>query len=94
MGRFAGNSGALALHFLVLAGQFDGTEGNLRPSNAPHGVREVHAPHAWGTCYAHAPLTNSIGYTAGQSTGQQIRNWKTGRVCILNFLFENGWVLH
>ena len=47
MGRFAGNSGALALHFLVLAGQFDGTEGNLRPSNALHGVREVHAPHAW-----------------------------------------------
>ena len=64
--------------FLVLAGSFDGTEGNLRPSNAPHGVREVHAPHAWGTFEAHAPLTNSRGYTAGQSAGHQIRNWKTG----------------
>ena len=51
MGRFAGTSGALAIcHFFVLAGQFDGTEGNLRPSNAPHGVSEVHALLAWGMC--------------------------------------------
>ena len=37
-------------HFFVLAAQFDGTEGNLRSSNAPNGVRELHSPHAWGTC--------------------------------------------
>ena len=50
MGRLAGKSGALAMPFLVLAGSFDGTEGNLRPSNAPHKVHELHVPHAWGTC--------------------------------------------
>ena len=50
MGCFAGNSGALATSFFVLAAQFDGTEGNLPHPNAPHGVCEVHAPHAWGTC--------------------------------------------
>ena len=64
--------------FFVLAGQFDGTEGNLRPSNAPQGVCEVHAPHTWGACYARAPLTNFLEYTAGQSTRHQKRNWKTG----------------
>ena len=62
----------------MLAGQFDGTEGNVRPSNAPHGVRQVHAPHTWGTCQADVPLTNSLGYPAGQSTGHQVGNWKTG----------------
>ena len=36
-------------NFLELAGQSDGTEGSLRPSNTSHGVREVCAPHAWGT---------------------------------------------
>ena len=50
MGRLAGKSGALAMPFLVLAGSFDGTEGNLRPSNAPHKVHELHVPHAWDTC--------------------------------------------
>ena len=29
--------------------------------NSPHGVREVHAPHVWGACQAHAPPTNSLG---------------------------------
>ena len=38
----------------------------------------VHVPHAWGTCYAHAPLTSFLRYTAGQSTGHQIKNWKNG----------------
>ena len=72
------------MSIFVLAGQFDRTEGNLRPSNAPHGVRQAHAPHASNTCYAHAPLTNSLGYTAGQSTGHQIRNWK---------LFQPGFLI-
>ena len=59
-------------HFVVLAGEFDGTEKTLHPSNAPHGVREVHAPHVWGRCQAHATLTSPLGYTAGQSTRHQI----------------------
>ena len=54
----------------------------MLPSNAPHGVREDHAPHAWGTCQALSPLTNSLRFTAGESTGHQIRNSKTGRAWI------------
>ena len=45
--------------------------------NAPHGVREVHPPHAGDTCQAHVNLTNSFGWIMLlDRTGHHIRNRK------------------